>query len=141
MNEYYFLITTTLKELKILEIYLIISNVFFIGLTIFFYQLSKFSNNNTLIVRNLFINFSDRCSQIIDEVKEEINISLTYYEEDKVSGIENYFKNLTENLNQRADNAKKELKKEIVFFQSRLREKGLEELNIQDIINEPISNN
>ena len=135
MNEYYFLINTTLKELKILEIYLIISNVFFIGLTIFFYQLSKFSNNNTLIVRNLFINFSDRCSQIIDGVKEEINISLTYYEEDKE------FKNLTENLNQEADSAKKELKKEIDFFQSRLREKGLEELNVQDIINERISNN
>ena len=114
---------------------MIISNIIFIGLTIFFYQLSKFSNNNTLIVRNLFINFSDRCSQIIDGVKEEINISLTYYEEDKE------FKNLTENLNQEADSAKKELKKEIDFFQSRLREKGLEELNVQDIINERISNN
>jgi len=33
------------------------------------------------------------------------------------------------------------LKKEIDFFQSRLREKGLEELNVQDIINERISNN
>jgi len=83
MNEYYFLINRTINELKILEIYLIISNIIFIGLTIFFYQLSKFSNNNTLIVRNLFINFSDRCNQIIDGVKEEINISLTYYEEDK----------------------------------------------------------
>jgi hypothetical protein len=135
MNEYYFLITTTLKELKILEIYLIISILFFIGLTIFFYQLSKFSNNNTLIVRNLFINFSDRCSQIIDEVQREINTSLNYYKDDKE------FINLSENLNQEADSAKKELKKEIDFFQSRLREKGLEELNVQDIINERISNN
>jgi hypothetical protein len=141
MLENILLIKTIMQELSILEITLIVSNLIFISIAIFLFFVVTNSIKQSLIIRNVFINFSDRCAYIIDQIKPNVNCSLSNYEEEMQSDFKKLYENLRIDLNQLADTTKKELEKEIVSFQSRLRFKGLEELNKQDILNERVSIN
>ena len=141
MLENILLIKTIMQELSILEITLITSNLIFISIAIFLFFMLTNSIKQSLIIRNVFINFSEDCANIIDQIKPNVNFSLSNYEEVMQSEFTKLYENLRIDLNQLADTTKKELEKEIVSFQSRLRFKGLEELNKQDLLNERISIN
>lgn len=141
MLENILLIKTIMQELSILEITLIASNLIFISIAIFLFFMVTNSIKQSLIIRNIFINFSDNCANIIDQIKPNINWSLNNYEEVMQSEFTKLYENLRIDLNQLADTTKKELEKEIVSFQSRLLFKGLEKLNKQDILNERVSIN
>jgi hypothetical protein len=134
-------IKTIMQELSILEITLIVSNFIFIMIAIFLFYIAENSIKQSLIIRNVFINFSDNCANIIDAIKPNINYSLSNFDENMQSEFKIFYENLKIDLNQIADATKKELEKEIFSFQSRLRIKGLEELNKKDIINERVSIN
>ena len=139
MIEVLYAIKTTLQSLSAFEISLISLNSLFIIAVIFLLHLSTNAVKQSLIIRNLFINFSDRCAKIIGDIKPNINYSLSNYEEDMQLELKKLYGNLQTDLNQLADAAKKEFEKEIISFQSKLRAKGLDELNKQDIINERVS--
>lgn len=139
MIEFIQTIKTTMQALSLFEIILIASNLIFICATIILIRTVFFATKQSLIIRNIFINFSDSCANIIDNIKPNINSSLNNYEEDMQFELKKLYENLRIDVNQQVDTAKKELLKEIYSFQKKLRFKGLEELNLQDIMNERVS--
>jgi len=126
---------TIIQALSVFEIVLIISNAFFVLISIVLFQLLTNAVKQSLIIRNIFINFSDSCARIIDDLNPNINSALSNYKEDMASEFKKVYENIRTDLTQQTAHAKCELEKEIAFFQSRLRAKGLEELDTQDIIN------
>ena len=76
MLENILLIKTIMQELSILEITLIVSNLIFISIAIFLFFVVTNSIKQSLIIRNVFINFSDNCAYIIDQIKPNINVLL-----------------------------------------------------------------
>jgi hypothetical protein len=139
MIEFIQTIKTTMQALSLFEIILIASNLIFIWTTIILIRTVLFASKQSLIIRNIFINFSDSCANIIDNIKPNINSSLNNYEKEIQLEFKKLYENLRIDVNQQVDTAKKELVKEINLFQSKLRDKGLEELNLQDIMNERVS--